>query len=312
MKPRRPALGRGLDALLPQAATPVTAAPGQAEVASTRTLPIELLIPDPEQPRQRFTEDALRELAESIKIYGVIQPIVVASKQDGKYRIVAGERRWRAAQLAGIFEVPVVVRDTPEETRFEVALVENLQRADLDPIEEARAFQQIMDLRGYTQEQLAARVSKDRSTVSNALRLLRLPSRIQDLVQTGQLSMGHARALLGLDEPRAMLQIAAKIIERKLSVRAVEALVRHYDQKDQEQRAADKLTPEQQRRKIIIADLEQRLARATGTKAVLKTGKDPTGPGVIHLPYQDLDELDRILGLLLAGDNGVEFRGGGT
>lgn len=306
-RPKRPALGRGLGALIPQA--PAKPAPSEVErpaATPTRdgeqhptTLPIEALIPNPEQPRKHFDETGISELAESIAAQGIIQPIVVTPSGGGTYQILAGERRWRAAQRAGLYDVPVVVRETPEEQRLELALVENLQRMDLDPLEEATAFQQIMDLRGYTHAELAERVGKDRSTISNALRLLKLPDRVQSLLRSGQLGMGHARALLSLPSAAEMTELAQDIVRRGLSVRAVEAEVRRRLRGEPEPREE---TPEQARHKIIVADLEDRLRRKLGVKVRLRTGKKPTDPGKLEIPYGDLDELNHLLHILMDGD----------
>lgn len=306
-RPKRPALGRGLGALIPQApakAPPAEAEPVDAATAgdvdrTPTTLPIESLIPNPEQPRKHFDETGLAELSESIAAQGIIQPIVVTPLGNGEYQILAGERRWRAAQRAGLYDVPVVVRETPEEQRLELALVENLQRMDLDPLEEGAAYQQIMDLRGYTHAELASRVGKDRSTISNALRLLRLPERVQSLVRSGQLGMGHARALLSLPSAAEMTQLAQDVVRRGMSVRAVEAEVRRKLRGDEPPREE---APEQTRHKIIVADLEDRLRRKLGVKVRLKTGKKPSDPGKLEIPYGDLDELNHLLHILMGED----------
>ncbi len=306
--PKRPALGRGLGALLP---TPAARDPlGDVEAPATATvghgmrrLAIEALAPSPDQPRKRFDPELLEQLAASIRAQGIIQPIVVApivnAPADGaRYIIIAGERRWRAAQLAGLHDVPVVVRDADHEHRLELALVENLQRADLDPIEEARAFQDLVAIRGYTQEQLAERVGKDRSTVANAMRLLRLPERVQEMVRDGRLSMGHARALLSLPHESDIAELAGEAVRAKWSVRAVERAVR--------QRAATAAgtakaptDEEADRRKIIVSELEHRLARRLGVRVRLRTDPKKRGAGVVEIPYASLDELDRLLHIFL-------------
>jgi ParB family transcriptional regulator, chromosome partitioning protein len=300
MTKRRPALGRGLGALIPAPPPPV--APGPAVAAPTaapatssavpKRVPIESLQPNPDQPRRQFEEARLRELADSIKVQGIIQPIVVSpTGEPGKWWIVAGERRWRASGLAGLHDVPIVVRETNEAERLELALVENLQRADLNPIEEARAFAQLIDLQGYTQDALAERVGKDRSTVSNALRLLRLPDKVQQMVRDGRLSMGHARTLLGLTHEREMLELAAEVVRAGLSVRATERAVRKTTARP---RPADE---DAERRRIIVGELENRLRRRLGVRARLRTraGKG----GTLEIPYGTLDELDRLLRLIL-------------
>lgn len=300
MTKRRPALGRGLGALIPAppppvAPGPVVAAPTAAPATSSavpKRVAIESLQPNPDQPRRQFEEARLRELADSIKVQGIIQPIVVSpTGEPGKWWIVAGERRWRASGLAGLHDVPIVVRETNEAERLELALVENLQRADLNPIEEARAFAQLIDLQGYTQDALADRVGKDRSTVSNALRLLRLPDKVQQMVRDGRLSMGHARTLLGLTHEREMLELAAEVVRAGLSVRATERSVRKTTARP---RPADE---DAERRRIIVGELENRLRRRLGVRARLRTraGKG----GTLEIPYGTLDELDRLLRLIL-------------
>jgi ParB family chromosome partitioning protein len=198
--------------------------------------------------------------------------------------------------MAGLREVPVVIRDTPEAERLELALVENLQRADLDPIEEARAYEALIELHGYTQADLATRVGKERSTVTNALRLLKLPSKVQELLIEGQLGMGHARALLGLERQAEMRELAAEIVRKGLSVRQTEAEVRRRNQPPKPEPEPD---DERKRHEIIVRDLENRIRRHLGVQARLRTGSSPKGPGTIELPYSDLDELQRLLRMLL-------------
>ncbi|MFO7561703.1 MAG: ParB/RepB/Spo0J family partition protein [Enhygromyxa sp.] len=305
-KPKRPALGRGLGALIPEPRVPAPApAPAPTEPAPStgapRELPIEAIEPNREQPRKRFADDRLRELAASIESQGIIQPIVVTPLPDRgpdqpRYQILAGERRWRAAQLAGLQRVPVVIRDTPEAERLELALVENLQRADLDPIEEARAYEALLELHGYTQADLATRVGKERSTVSNALRLLKLPTKVQEMLIEGQLGMGHARALLGLERQAEMRELAAEIVRKSMSVRQTEAEVRR---RSRPPKAEPEPDDDRKRHEIIVRDLETRIRRHLGVQARLRTGKSSKGPGTIELPYSDLDELQRLLRILL-------------
>jgi ParB family chromosome partitioning protein len=294
---RPPALGRGLGALIPQAPPPSAAPVAAPDGPTLRILPIEQIAPNPDQPRKHFEPALLRELADSLKLHGLLQPVVVSpAASPGHYILVAGERRWRAAQLAGLHELPAVVRDTPESDRLELAVLENLQRLDLSPIEEAQAYRQLMDVRGYTQEMLAERLSKDRSTVANALRLLKLPPKVQDLVQDGRLSMGHARALLALEDPAAMLELAYETIEKGLTVRAVERLVKD---RLRPQIAEPEPDPETRKRQVIVRDLEQRLRRALGVQVAVKTDNKKKGAGTIEVPYGTLDELDRLLETLL-------------
>ncbi|MBA3547160.1 MAG: ParB/RepB/Spo0J family partition protein [Nannocystis sp.] len=302
--PKRPVLGRGLGALIPQrpAATSEAAPVGSGSEAAPgglllRMLPIESLVPNRDQPRKHFEAALLRELADSIRVHGILQPIVCTPHNDppGSFMIVAGERRWRAAQLAGLHDVPVVIRDTPESDRLELAVLENLQRLDLSPIEEAQAYRQLMDVREYTQELLAERLGKDRSTVANALRLLKLPPRVQALVQEGRLSMGHARALLALESPADMIELALEAMQKGYTVRAVERAVRA--RLNPEPALAP--SEEQSAREVIVRDLEDRLRRGLGVKVAVKTSGQKQGSGTIELPYGSLDELDRLLQMLL-------------
>jgi ParB family chromosome partitioning protein len=304
---KRRALGRGLAALIPEAAGPPAGMPladggasgssnGSAGHGATATrsdglyvVAIEDVHPGPHQPRKTFDDERLDELAESIRTQGIIQPLVVRKRPGGGgFELIAGERRWRAAQRAGLHEVPVVVREVAERQAFEMALVENLQRADLNPIEEAEGYQRLLGEYGYTQEGLADRVGKDRSTVANALRLLRLPSPVRELVVSGRLAMGHARALLGLDSDDAIDRLARQTVARDLSVRQVEALVRRERQGEtaDAKPAPEPLSP-------AARDLAQRLERTLGTR-VKVVQADPTR-GHLEIQYHSLDQLDAIL-----------------
>jgi ParB family chromosome partitioning protein len=223
---RRPALGRGMAALLSNAAPPPSApAAAAAPGRSILSLPVEAVVRNPDQPRKRFDEAKLEELAASIRQHGIVEPILVR-REGGRYRILAGERRWRAAQRAGLKEVPALVREATDREAFELALVENLQRADLNAIEEAEAYEVLAADHGLTQEEIATRVGKERSTVANALRLLKLPEEVRDAVRGGELDMGHARALLGLGGADEMRRLAQRSIREGLSVRALEGLIR--------------------------------------------------------------------------------------
>jgi ParB family transcriptional regulator, chromosome partitioning protein len=307
---KRPALGRGLGALLPS--PPVAAPPAVPSepvlAGAAKELPIEAVAPSRDQPRKRFDPELLEQLAASIRAQGIIQPIVVSplareSDEGARYVIIAGERRWRAAQLAGLHTVPVVVRDSDEQQRLELALVENLQRAELNPIEEARAFAELMSIRGYTQEALAERVGKDRSTVANAIRLLRLPEKVQEMLRDARLSMGHARALLGLERESEIAELAHEAVRGSWSVRAVERAVRA---KVAETRPLGHAKDdEQDRRRIIVSELELRLQRRLGARVKLRTEPRKQGAGAIEIPYANLDELDRLLHILLDDVGGL-------
>jgi ParB family transcriptional regulator, chromosome partitioning protein len=309
---KRRALGRGLAALIPEAATPGgspaesaargEAAAGMGAIPPTRSdglllVGIEEVHPGPHQPRKTFDDERLDELAESIRTQGIIQPLVVRRSPSGSgFELIAGERRWRAAQRAGLHEVPVVVREVAERQAFEMALVENLQRADLNPIEEAEGYQRLFTEFGYTQEALADRVGKDRSTVANALRLLRLPGSVRELVVGGRLAMGHARALLGLDSDAAIDRLARQTVARDLSVRQVEALVRK--ERQDAATAEPKAAPEPP--SPAVRDLSQRLERKLGTRVKLVQA-DPTR-GHLEIHYHSLDQLDGILDKILGPD----------
>jgi ParB family transcriptional regulator, chromosome partitioning protein len=288
---RRPALGRGMAALLSNAAPPASVASMPAAPATGRavlSLPIEAVERNPDQPRKHFDEPSLGELAASIQEHGVIEPILVR-REGGSYRILAGERRWRAAQRAGLREIPAVVREASDREAFELALVENLQREDLNAIEEAEAYEILVTDHSLTQEEIARRVGKERSTVANALRLLKLPATVRDALRDGQLDMGHARALLGLESSDAMEKAAERAIREGLSVRATEALVRSLASKPPKKGSRGSRGSETP----ALRDLTQRLQRRLGTRCriVPRTAL----AGKLEIEYSSLDELDGIL-----------------
>ncbi|HEY8077155.1 MAG TPA: ParB/RepB/Spo0J family partition protein [Labilithrix sp.] len=282
--PKRRALGRGLDALLPAAPAPPPAY-GDKSVFSCA---VEKLVPQKGQPRQHFAKDRLDELAHSIKEHGLIEPIVVrrVAGQD-KFEIIAGERRWRASQKAGLREVMVVVKDVSPQSAFELALIENVQREDLNPVELAEALDRLVKEHAYTQESLAERLGKDRTTISNSLRLLKLPASVRSRVISGELSEGHARALLGAPDATKIEELAERVVRGKMSVRAAEALVRGAKAKAKGGGGATAET-----KSSAVRDLEQRLTRSAGTKILVR---DHGNKGEIAIPYEDLDHLDRIL-----------------
>src|SRR5215203_1420304 len=222
MAEKRPALGRGLSALIPDSPA---AAPAAAPAERSLDVDSDLLRPNKFQPRTQMDDARIEDLARSIKANGIIQPIIVR-KVDQGYEIIAGERRWRASQMAGLLKVPVVVRDIPEERLLAVALIENVQREDLNPIEEATAYRRLTDEYNMTQDQISDAVGKDRSTVSNVMRLLKLPREVRENVGAGALSMGHARALLSLPDEAAQLQVSREVVSRNLSVRETEGIVK--------------------------------------------------------------------------------------
>ncbi len=280
-------LGRGLDVLLPTRKEPV-ASTGQAYgQGNVFECPIEKIVPQKGQPRQHFDKDRLEELAQSIREHGLIEPLVVR-KQGDHFELVAGERRWRAAQRAGLREVLVVVRDVSNKDAYELALIENIQREDLNAVEFAEALARLLSEHGFTQESLAARVGKDRSTVANALRLLKLPEKVRRLVVTGELSEGHARALLGAPDEATLGALAERVAAGRLSVRQAEALVRGAKSDKKNGRGAAGT------RSPAVRDLETRLAQRLGTRCQVK---DREGKGEIVVSYSSLDELDRLLEL---------------
>jgi ParB family chromosome partitioning protein len=283
---KRRALGRGLDALLPAAREQ---APAQYGDKSVFSCPLEKLMPQKGQPRQFFAKDKIEELAASIKEHGLLEPIVVrrVPGQD-KLEIIAGERRWRASQKAGLREVLVVVKDVSPKAAFELALIENVQREDLNPVELAEALDRLVKEHHYTQETLAERLGKDRTTVANSLRLLKLPAAVRARVISGELSEGHARALLGAPDASKIEELADKCVRGRLSVRAAEALVRGAKAKSAGGRNA-KPAPG---KTASLRDLENRLTKAAGTKVVVR---DQGNKGEVAIPYIDLDHLDRIL-----------------
>jgi ParB family chromosome partitioning protein len=279
------ALGRGLGALLPPTAERSPAA--EAGAAPLLALPVEQLIPNPYQPRKNFTPEALDELAASIKASGLLQPIV-ARRRGERYEILVGERRWRAARQAGLTEVPVIVRDASDAEALELALAENLLREDLNPLEEADAYQRLMAEFGWTQDELARRIGRDRSSIANVLRLRRLPDVIQEDLRTGRLAMGHARALLGLTTAAAQLRLREQILAQDWSVRATEAGVR-------KTRSA---RPRVRRRLPEVEALEEELRLALGTRVKLVGS---LVRGRIELPYGSGAELERLHARLVSG-----------
>lgn len=274
-------LGRGLDALIPQTKSAAPAASGAPSAPTVAG--IEEVHPNRSQPRTRFDETALDELATSIKELGVVQPIVVRKRAAGGFEIIAGERRWRAAQRAGLREVPIVVSDLSGTAAFEAAIVENLQREDLNPVETARAFQRLIDDYKHSQDTIAQKIGKDRSTIANALRLLKLPASVLEHIENGELSEGHGRALLTAPSTGAREKLAKEAIAKQWSVRETERQARH----------AGEPKPEPKTKSANVRDLEIRLSKSLGARVTLTDNGE--GKGAIHVAYTSLDELDRIL-----------------
>lgn len=255
-----------------------------------QTLKLNLIEPNSEQPRKNFDEESLQELADSIRQYGILQPLIV-QKKGNHYEIIAGERRWRAAKLAGITDVPVLIREYDKQQTMEIALIENVQRADLNPIEEAQAFQQLIQEFHLTQEEIANRVSKNRATITNSMRLLKLDVRVQDMLADGKISSGHARALLGLEEGERQYQVAVKITEEKLSVRDVEKLVKMMNRPPKEKKPEKGPDID-----LIYRQVEDKLKSIMGTKVVINQ-KDKN-KGRIEIEYYSQEELERLIELM--------------
>lgn len=283
----RKALGRGLGALLSAEGT-ATATEDTSEV------PIDLIDPSSLQPRSNFDDAKLDELARSILANGIVQPLLLRRKGI-RFELIAGERRWRAAQRAGLRKVPAVLRDVSDEKVLEIAIIENIQREDLNPIEEAGAYKKLIDTLGLTQDMVAERVGRDRSYITNYLRLLRLPKDLQELLQVGRLSTGHARTLLGVDHVDVQRRIARKIIEQDLSVRATERLVRLTSQS---RRAGVKVARKQEDGDANVRAAETKLRRHFGTQVrIVQAGGAASGK--IELEFYNHDDLDRLYKLLM-------------
>lgn len=298
---QRRVLGKGLSALLPQRHSPTHTTP-QLEVehlpppspenSFARIVSVDRIHPNPDQPRQNFAESGMMELAQSIRANGIIQPLTVCEVpyRDGSFYIIAGERRWRAAKLAGLTEVPVFIRAVESDKLLELALIENIQREDLNPIETARAFEQLSDQHHLTHEQIAERTGKDRSTITNSLRLLRLAAEVQEHLAAGRIAMGHARALLAIEHPASQVALCGQVIERDLSVRATESLVRHAGG-SRAPETKPQLKPEKKLDANTKAALEE-MAMALGTKVRIIPRTEHSGR--IEIEYYSGEDLQRI------------------
>lgn len=290
MTTTRPArgLGRGLASLIPDSALEMDALP--AERDALRVVPIDEIRPNPEQPREVFDKGGLAELAASVSAHGVLSPLVVR-REEGRYVLIAGERRLRAAALAGLTEVPVVVREAPgRSTQLELALVENLQRTDLDPLEAARGFQRLVDEYGYTQDQVAAAVGKDRSTVANAVRLLKLPAFVLAALRDGRITAGHARAMLPLTGEEELRKVLARVLGQQLNVRQTERLVNELV------RVPTVLAHDRRRRERSLDYAVKLLEEALRTSVAIQPRKK--GGGKIVIDWSDAEDLERLVTLL--------------
>ena len=303
MAARKGGLGKGLDSLIPGGKETATVEKKEnvkvkevikEVVKEVEVVKNEMLVkineiePNREQPRKDFNEDALVELSESIKQYGIIQPLIVKDRQ-GYYEIVAGERRWRAAKMAGLKEIPVIVKDYSEQEIAEIALIENLQREDLNPIEEALAYQRLITEFHMKQDELAEKISKSRVAVTNALRLLKLSEKVQQMLIDDMISSGHARALIGIEDEEQQYAIATKIFDEKLSVRETEKLVKNLG-KEKKEKSAVVLEDT-----AIYEDLEEKMKSIMGTKVVIN--RKTNTKGKIEIDYYSIDELDRLMDL---------------
>ena len=277
MAKKQSGLGKGLGALMLENTT--------EDMVATNTLPISEIIPNKEQPRKTFDEDALAELAESIKQHGVLQPLLVRPLPSGGYQLVAGERRWRASRMAKLREVPVVVKELTDTETMEIAIIENLQREDLNPIEEAEGLQALIDKCGFTQEEVAASVGKSRSAIANSLRLLRLPQEVRDMTREGSISAGHARALLSLDNEAVIYEAAQNIVNNNLSVRDIERLVKIQDKN------AVVSQKRYKRRDSFYDEVELTLSEVLGRKVKVFNGK---GKGTLEIEFYSQEDLKNI------------------
>lgn len=265
----------------------------EEETKGSLMVKISLIEPNRDQPRKDFNEEELQELAESIKNYGVLQPLLV-QKKGTSYELIAGERRWRAAKLAGLKEVPVVLREYSKQQAMEIALIENVQRADLNPIEEAQAYQQLVKEFHLTQEEIAARVSKNRATITNAMRLLKLDEEIQNLLIKGAISSGHARAILSLEDKQLQKKAAKEVLDKRLSVRETEKLVKRLARASAEKN--EKNEKKDDALALIFQDLEERMKTIMGTKVSIHN-KDKN-KGRIEIEYYSEAELERIVEMI--------------
>ncbi len=274
---KKSALGKGLGALMLENTT--------EDMVATNTLPISEITPNKDQPRKTFDEAALDELAESIKQHGVLQPLLVRPLPNGGYQLVAGERRWRASRRAGLREVPVVVKELTDTETMEIAIIENLQREDLNPIDEAEGLQALIDKCGFTQEEVASSVGKSRPAIANSLRLLRLPEAVRELTRDGKISAGHARALISLDNDELIIEAAENVIKNKLTVRDVERLAKTRDKGNSVSQKRYK------RRDSFYDEVELTLSEVLGRKVKVYNGK---GKGTLEIEFYSQEDLKNI------------------
>jgi ParB family chromosome partitioning protein len=286
--PKRRALGKGLDSLLPSVHAPAAASVAEGEGGKPREIPLDQIDPNPFQTRSRVNEEQLAELAASITANGVVQPVLVRPLASGRFQLIAGERRWRASQLAGKAAIPAILRQVSDEQAMEITIVENLQRSDLNPMEQARAFERLSRDFHMTQEQMAVRTGKDRASVANFLRLLRLPSTVQVRVESGDLSFGHARTLIAFEHAEEMEKAAQHVIRFSLSVRQTETYVQgllHPERNKKEPKSEPPIDPN-------VREVQERLQRALGLKVNIE---DRNGRGKVIIEYAKLEDFDTLL-----------------
>lgn len=306
MSGKKMGLGRGLNTLIPKApivdeedveqvkkkVSRSSKSKKKAEPEKELTLPIDKIEPNPDQPRNQFDEDTLQELSDSIKQYGMLQPILVTPKDDF-YEIIAGERRWRAAKQAGLKKIPVIIKNYTEQEIVEISLIENIQREDLNPIEEAFAYKRLLEEFNLKQDEVAERVSKSRTAVTNSIRLLKLNEKVQQMVIDDMIQTGHARALLGIEDLEKQYMMAQKVFDEKLSVRETEKLVKKV-QKEKEEVEKTKMDKQLE---IVYQDLEEKMKQILGTKVSINA-KDEN-KGKIEIEYYNKEDLDRLIDMIL-------------
>lgn len=281
-------LGKGIESLIQNQISDMIEESVKEEKPDTY-LKVSMIDPNRNQPRKVFDENAMEELSDSIKKYGVIQPLIVR-KQGSRYEIIAGERRWRAAKMAGLREVPVIIKNYTDQEIVEISLIENIQRENLNPIEEALAYKRLLNEFNLKQDEVAERVSKSRTAVTNSMRLLKLDERVQQMVIDDMLSTGHARALLGIDDPELQFTTATKVFDEKLSVREVEKLVKKIQQGKTEKKREEPVHD------FIYTDLEEKMKEAVGTKVSIH--QNAKGKGKIEIEYYSREDLERIIDII--------------
>ena len=288
---KKKVLGRGLDTLLPASRGTVVPQIHATQMSgdTIKEIPTDAIDKNPYQTRTRIDDEALNELAASIKSSGVVQPIIVRPFPNGRYQLIAGERRWLASQRAGKTTVPAIIRQVSNEQAMEMTIVENLQREDLNPMEQARAYERLGREFGLTQEQMAHRTGKDRSSVANFLRLLKLPPEVQTMLEEEKLSFGHAKALMGIDSPEATLRLAQRVVQLSLSVRQTEGAVNHLMHPEPKQEKPERVVDPN------VREAERELQQALGVKVTIS---DKNGRGKIQLEYKSLEDFDRIVDAL--------------